>query len=164
MRRGALIVGIFGLVSLSAAAGSSANDFPTFGVTYGAPSSLSGFVRETIIVGQAERSALLLQAQAGLGGGELALGAGRHLGQDSLTLMSASAVAVRTWGSPRGVEAGRTLVGGRLECTAAFAFSAHVGVLYPIGGSQPRSASLTWGLGIGLPILWRGPLLGPMTE
>jgi hypothetical protein len=163
MRRQARVVGVFSLVAL-AAVGSGADDFPTFGVTYGAPSSLSGFVRETITVGKAGRSTLLLQGQAGLGGGEIALGAGRYLGGDSLTLLSVNAVAARTWGSPLGVDPGRTLLGGRLECTAAFAFSAHVGVLYPIGDSQPGSARVTWGVGIGLPILWRGPLIGPMTE
>jgi hypothetical protein len=164
MRRRTLVVGVFSMVAWGAAVGSRADAFPTFGVTYGAPSSLSGFARETTLVGKGKTSVILLQGQAGLGGGELALGAGRYLSRGSLTLLSVSGLAVRTWGSPQGVEPGRTLVGGRLECTAAFAFSAHVGVVYPVGDSQPRSARVTWGVGIGVPILWRGPLLGPMTE
>jgi hypothetical protein len=164
MRRMALVVGVFSAVALGGAVAARADDFPTFGVTYGAPSSLSGFAKETIVVGKGETSAVLFQGQAGLGGGEIAMGAGCYLGRDRLTLLSASGLAVRTWGSPRGVEPGRTLVGGRLEWTAAFALSAHVGVLYPIGDGQSRSARVVWGVGIGLPILWRGPLLGPMTE
>jgi hypothetical protein len=153
------IVVIAALFHLDSAAG---GDLAHLGAKVGGPlgvAATGGFAFAP------DAAPLLVEVEAGSGGGKIGVGviglftSGSSGGNEpwlglfhTLTLR---AVAVRTWGSPIGVEAGRTLVGGEVEYALLYFLTLHGGVLYPVDGTSERQPVATFGVGVHL---W--PFLG----
>jgi hypothetical protein len=87
---------------------------------------------------------VFLQAEPGIGGGKLSLGAATSNG---LFGVAAKASLVRTWGKTWGTEPNVTYAGGELELAMFGKLSA--GWLWRVDGSTGKASMFTWGVGLG---------------
>lgn len=95
---------------------------------------------------------LLVQVQAGSGGGKLSLGVGGRARIDSEDFKGPLAAGLklslaRTWGSPVGTRPGLTYVGPELDLSAMHV-SVTVGPLFRVAGAGGDAVLLSWGLGV----------------
>lgn len=63
-------------------------------------------------------------------------------------------VFTRTWGTPRGIEADRSLMGVELKYSLYLLLDLKAGVMFPLGSGTTKGPVFTWGVGLGLPFGW----------
>jgi hypothetical protein len=99
------------------------------------------------------RAGLLVQAQAGSGGGKVSLGVGGRARVESEDFKGALAAGLklslaRTWGAPVGTQPGLTYLGPELDLSAMHV-ALTLGPLFRVGGGSRGDAVLfSWGLGV----------------
>ena len=98
-------------------------------------------------------SGWFVQAQPGLGGGKVSAGAALVAPSDraylpALAGLGIKASLLRTWGTPRDAQPGRTLLGPELDLTIAYA-KLSAGWMWRLGERDGRRGQFTWGLGLG---------------
>jgi hypothetical protein len=133
------------------------------GARFGAPTGLSGSLGFAPFP---TKIPLVFELDAGTGGARLGVGVvaaltmGSSGGNEPLPglfhTLTFRGVAVRTWGSPIGVDPDRTLVGGEVEYSLLYLLTLHVGVLCPVDGKSERDFVASFGVGVNL-----APFLNP---
>jgi hypothetical protein len=129
---------------------------PVLGTRFGTPlriSASAGLILGRVSADDAAyhtASGWLVQAEAGAGGGKLALGKAAALLYGPFRPYAGGAlkaVVVRTWGSPLGARPRRTYAGAEVDLALLYV-RASVGLLRQVAGSGDDTM-LSWGVGIG---------------
>jgi hypothetical protein len=97
------------------------------------------------------RAGLLMQFQAGSGGGKLSLGVGGRIRVDTDDFDGPAAAGVklslaRTWGAPIGTEPGVTYLGPEIDLSAVHV-ALTLGPLFRVGGADGPGVIFSFGLG-----------------
>jgi hypothetical protein len=98
-------------------------------------------------------SGWFIQAQPGISGGKGSIGVALlapsdHVVAPAFAGLGFKASVLQTWGTPRKIKPGRTLVGPELDLTIAYA-KLSAGWMWTLGDGEGIRGQFTWGLGVG---------------